>query len=97
LRIPSTLRCRQWVNVDFAGDAPAFQRRIGGFDHLGDELMSQHAGETHVALRDLQIRGADARAADAQERVAIGQLRLGMVYLEGKGLIESQRTHRRTF
>jgi hypothetical protein len=63
-----------------------------GLRDFPDELVTEDAGETHVAFGDLQIGGADAGLSDADEALAIG-LGFGLAGPEGEGLVEDEGAH----
>ena len=62
--------------VDLADDAAAGQRT--GLSHA-DELVAEHALESHVAAHELQVRLADAGGEDLDQHLAVPSLRLGVV------------------
>jgi hypothetical protein len=53
-----------------------------------DEFVAQNAAEIHVPAGDFQVGGADARLADADQRIAVGRRGLGLSRPEGERLIE---------
>ena len=64
------LGARAAAGVDVGDDALADQRSIGAFDYVADHLVAGHAGEAHVAARELQVGVANASRAYANERLA---------------------------
>jgi hypothetical protein len=59
---------------------------------LADEFVAEDALEAHVALGDLQVGGANAGLADADDALA-GGVGLGVARAEGEGLVENEGAH----
>src|SRR4030095_4424480 len=57
--------------VDVADDAAADQRRVARGLDAADPLVPERAPDLQVAARDLEVRAADAREGDADERVTL--------------------------
>jgi hypothetical protein len=47
------------AEIDLTDDTLA-EERPRPFAHAADEFMPRHAAKTHVAFKNLQVRGADA-------------------------------------
>src|SRR5581483_6632179 len=79
--------------VDLADHAPALVEALLGD---ADELVAQHAAESHVAADQLQVGVADACPKHAHADLPVAWRRRRSIRLEGQGsLFEDNRTHSR--
>src|SRR5687768_2276163 len=75
-------------DVDLAYHALADEFLLRRRDDVPDELVTEHAGEAHVTLGDLQVGRADARLPHAHERIAQRYRRLRLARLIGEAVVE---------
>ena len=71
-------------DVDFTDDPLLVEVLVGRLDDFSHKLMTQYPPKSHVPFGDFQVRGTDARAANAHERVAFVRWRIWLTRLKAQ-------------